>query len=120
LEDVWHLLFDGHLPSPAERAAFLDEVRPLRRIPEPVAELLPALAASSQTVMDAVRSAISMVGAVEGFKATLDISHEERRRDALQLCAVMPTLIMAVHRLQQGLEPIEPRDDLGYGANYLW
>ena len=120
LEDVWCLLFDGHLPSPAEREAFLDEVRPLRRVPESVAGLLPALAASSQTVMEAVRSAISMVGAAEGFKPTLDIDHAERRRNALQLCAVMPTLIMAVHRLQQGLEPIDPRDDLGYGANYLW
>lgn len=120
LEDVWHLLFDGHLPTAAERDAFLAEVRPLRRIPEPVAEVLPALAASSQTVMEAVRTAISMVGAVEGFKPTLDIDHAERRRNAMQLCAVMPTLIMAVHRLQQGLDPIEPRDDLGYGANYLW
>jgi citrate synthase len=36
------------------------------------------------------------------------------------MCAVMPTLIMAIHRLQQGEQPIEPRADLGYGANYLW
>ena len=27
---------------------------------------------------------------------------------------------MAIHRLQQGQEPIAPREDLGYGANYLW
>src|SRR3546814_19919571 len=62
LEDVWFLLFDGHLPSEAERAAFADEIRPLRRVPESVAALLPALAESSQTVMEAVRSAMSMVG----------------------------------------------------------
>jgi citrate synthase len=120
LEDVWFLLFDGRLPDAAERRAFLEEIRPLRRVPESVAGLLPALAASSQTVMEAVRSAISMVGAAEGFKPTLDIPHAERRQNALQLCAVMPTLIMAVHRLQQGQAPIEPHDDLGYGANYLW
>jgi citrate synthase len=70
--------------------------------------------------MEAVRSAISMVGAAHGFKPTLDIDHAERRRNALQLCAVFPTLIMAIHRLQQGQEPIAPRPDLGYGANYLW
>ncbi|HEX4868963.1 MAG TPA: citrate synthase [Acidimicrobiales bacterium] len=120
LEDVWFLLFDGHLPDAAERAAFLEEIRPLRRVPESVAGLLPALAASSRTVMEAVRSAVSMVGAAEGFKPTLDITHAERRHNALQLCAVMPTLIMAVHRLQQGQQPIDPHDDLGYGANYLW
>src|SRR3546814_29369 len=102
LEDVWFLLFDGHLPSEAERAAFADEIRPLRRVPESVAALLPALAESSQTVMEAVRSAMSMVGAAEGYRPTLDIDHAERRRNALQMCAVMPTRIMAIHRLQAG------------------
>src|SRR3546814_11587666 len=48
LEDVWFLLFDGHLPSEAERAAFADEIRPLRRVPESVAALLPALARSEE------------------------------------------------------------------------
>ena len=120
LEDVWHLLFEGNLPTPAERAAFAAEIAPLREVPESIVGLLPALAASSQTVMEGVRSAISMVGAAHGFQPTLDIDHAERRRNALQLCAVFPTLIMAIYRLQQGLQPIGPRPDLGYGANYLW
>ena len=29
LEDVWHLLFEGELPTKAERQAFIDEIRPL-------------------------------------------------------------------------------------------
>jgi citrate synthase len=120
LEEVWFLLFDGHLPSTSEREAFAAEIAPIRRVPEAIVDLLPALAASSKTVMEAVRSAMSMVGASEGYRPTLDIDPAERRRNALQMCAVMPTLIMAIHRLQAGLEPIEPRDDLGYGANYLW
>ena len=120
LEEVWFLLFEGHLPSPAERTAFAAEIAPLRRVPEAIVELLPALAASSKTVMEAVRSAMSMVGAAEGYQPTLDIDDAERRRNALQMCAVMPTLIMAIHRLQSGQQPIDPRDDLGYGANYLW
>jgi citrate synthase len=117
---VWHLLFEGHLPSKDEREAFAAEVKPLRVVPSSVAQLLPAIAASSKTVMEGVRSAMSMVGAAEGYQPTLDIDQAERRRNALQMCAVMPSLIMAIHRLQQGLEVIEPRQDLGYGANYLW
>ena len=70
--------------------------------------------------MEGVRSAMSMVGAAEGYQPTLDIDAAERRRNALQMCAVMPSLIMSIHRLQQGLDVIEPRMDLGYGANYLW
>ena len=38
-----------------------------------------------------------------------------------RVCAVMPTLIMAARTAsQQGSEPIPPRADLGYAANYLW
>ena len=33
---------------------------------------------------------------------------------------MVPTLLTAVHRLRQGEEPVPPRDDLSYAANYLW
>jgi citrate synthase len=120
LEDVWYLLFEGRLPSASEREAFAAEIRPLRQVPTRVAEVLPAIASGSQSIMEAVRTAVSLVGAVEGFRPTLDIDAAERRRNALQVCAVIPSLIMSVYRLRQGEEPIPPRDDLGYGANYLW
>ncbi|HEV3227154.1 MAG TPA: citrate synthase [Acidimicrobiales bacterium] len=120
LEDVWHLLFEGHLPSRAEREAFIAEIRPLRVIPGAVREVLPQIARASSSVMEGLRTAVSLVAAVEGFKPTLDIDAAERRRNALQVCAVVPTLIMAMHRYRSDLEPIDPRDDLGYGANYMW
>lgn len=120
LEDVWHLLFDGTLPDEEQRSGFLAEIRDARSIPPPLLEVLPVVARSSANVMEAVRTAVSMIGAVEGFRPTLDIDHAERRADALRLCAVIPTVIMAVHRLRQGLDPVAPRPDLGYGANYLW
>ena len=120
LEDVWHLLFEGRLPSSAERDAFISEIRPLRTIPAPVLDVLPQIARSSSSVMEGLRTAVSLVAAVEGFKPTLDIDAAERRRNALQICAVVPTLIMAMHRYREGQEPIAPRDDLGYGANYMW
>jgi citrate synthase len=121
IEDVWRLLFDGSLPaSAAERDAFVAEVRALQAVPEPVAEVLPAIARASADVMEAVRTAMSFVGAVDGFRPTLDIDHLQRRRDALRACAVVPSLIMAVHRLRNDLDPIAPDPSLGYGANYLW
>src|SRR3954467_11696386 len=120
LEDVWHLLFEGQLPSRAERDAFLAEIQPLRTIPARALDVLPQIARSSSSVMEGLRTAVSLVAAVEGFKPTLDIDAAERRRNALQICAVVPTLIMAMHRYRDGLEPIAPREDLGYGANYMW
>src|SRR4029079_11889926 len=40
--------------------------------------------------------------------------------NAMQICAVIPTLIMALYRLNKGQEPIDPHPDLGYAANYLY
>jgi citrate synthase len=120
LEDVWFLLFEGHLPSAAEREAFLAELRPLRQIPESVRPLLPTIARTGGELMDQLRSTVSLIGHAEGFRPTLDASPEERRANALRVAAVVPTLIMALHRLAQGQDPIEPHPDLGYGGNYLW
>jgi citrate synthase len=38
----------------------------------------------------------------------------------MQICAVVPTVLTALHRLREGNEPIAPRDDLDYAANYLY
>ncbi len=34
--------------------------------------------------------------------------------------AAVPTLLTALHRLGAGLDPVEPREDLSYAANYLY
>jgi citrate synthase len=119
LEDVWQLLFDGELPNRARSARFTAEVGGLREIPDGVARMLPALA-SRGTPLDALRTAVSLVGAELGWRPTHDIDHHELRAQALRLCSVVPTLLTAVHRLQQGNDPVPPRSDLSYAANYLW
>jgi citrate synthase len=119
-EDVWYLFFEGRLPSAEERTAFKQEVAPLRPLPDAVRVLLPDIARSGGPIMDQLRTAVSLVGHTEGFRSTLDVSPAERRQNALRIGAIVPTLIMALHRLGQGLDPIEPHPDLDYGANYLW
>jgi citrate synthase len=120
LEDVWYLLFEGRLPSTSERAAFVDEIRPLREVPPAIAPLLPSIATSGGPIMDRLRTSISLIAHADGFKPSLDIPREELRANALRVCAVVPTLIMALHRLEHGDDPVPPHPDLGYGANYLW
>ncbi|MFP5377992.1 MAG: citrate/2-methylcitrate synthase, partial [Acidimicrobiia bacterium] len=122
LEDVWYLLFHGGLPDRARRQAFLDEVRPLSAIPAAVRPLLPdiARAGASPGPLDALRTAVSAVAQALDLRPSMDLTADERRADALRICAVTPTLIMALHRLRHGLDPLEPRPDLGYSANYLY
>jgi citrate synthase len=120
LEDIWYLLFEGELPSPAESHAFAREVRALRTVPDAVRGLLPSIAASGGPIMDQLRSAVSLIGHSQGFRPWLDIKPDELRANALQVCAAVPTLIMALHRLGRGEQPIDPDPELGYGENYLW
>jgi len=114
LEDVWHLLYEGELPSPAEREAFATEIRSLREIPPAVKKLLPAIATAGEhfVPLDALRSAYSLLAYALDFRSWLDIDKGALRADAMQTSAVMPTLIMALYRLNQGLEPIDPHPDL--------
>lgn len=120
LEDVWFLLFEGHLPDKAEREAFAAEVRSAREVTATVAGMLPGIARAGGPLMDQLRTAVSLLGHAEGFRPWLDVPLTELRANAVRVCAAVPTLIMALHRLGEGLDPIAPDPDLGYGANYLW
>jgi citrate synthase len=122
LEDVWHLLYEGHLPDRAERQRFDEEIRRLREIPPVVKDLLPAIARAGEhfVPLDALRTAYSLFAYSLDFRSWLDIDLATLHSDAMRTSAVMPTLIMALHRLSQGQEPIDPHPDLSYAANYLY
>ncbi|WOX13102.1 citrate synthase/methylcitrate synthase [Streptomyces sp. N50] len=121
-EDVWHLLAYGELPDADQSAAFAAETAALRRLPDEVRAALPAVAAASGTSgpLSGMRTALSLLGAAKGFRPVYDIDPDARRRDTLVASAAVPTLLTALYRLGQGLDPVEPREDLSYAANYLY
>jgi len=122
LEDVWHLLYEGKLPTKAERERFVEEIRPLREIPAGVRDQLQTVASLGESFvpLDALRTAISMVASSLDFKPWLDIDAAELRAQAMRICAVTPTLITALYRMREGLDPVDPHPDLPYAANYLY
>ncbi|MEV0277565.1 citrate synthase/methylcitrate synthase [Streptomyces sp. NPDC050610] len=121
-EDVWHLMCHGALPDAEQRAAFAAETAALRHLPADVRDALPAIARSCALTgpLAGLRTALSLLGASSGGRPLYDIDAGRRRADALAACAAVPTLLTALHRLGQGLAPVEPRDDLSYAANYLY
>ncbi|MCX5561341.1 citrate synthase/methylcitrate synthase [Streptomyces sp. NBC_00038] len=121
-EDVWHLLVHGELPDAGQRAEFAGRTAELRRLPDEVRAALPAIAAATghSGPLAGLRTALSLLGASLGFRPVYDIDAGRRRTDTLAACAAVPTLLTALYRLGQGLEPVEPHEDLGYAANYLY
>ncbi|MGX1758795.1 citrate synthase [Streptomyces lydicus] len=121
-EDVWYLMFHGELPDAAQLAAFSAETAALRPLPAAVRDALPLLARAGvlSGPVAGLRTALSLLGATAGFRPLYDIDTDRRRADALVACAAVPTLVTALHRLGRGLQPVEPRSDLSYAANYLY
>ncbi|MFF5023305.1 citrate synthase [Streptomyces collinus] len=120
-EDVWHLLVQGTLPDPARGAAFAAETAALRRLPAGVRAALPGIAAAGGGAgpLAGLRTALSLLGAERGFRPVYDLDADRRRADTVAACAAVPTLLTALYRLGRGLDPVEPREDLSYAADYL-
>src|SRR5450631_1942539 len=119
-EQVWHLLAEGELPDDAQLTAFTKLAVEARSIPDSVADLLPRIAElPGYTPLMALRSAVSLAGAALEQQPTLDIPAEEVRRECLKMAAIVPVLLMRLHRHHLGLDPVEPDPDLGYAASYI-
>ncbi|CAO0829770.1 citrate synthase/methylcitrate synthase [Streptomyces microflavus] len=121
-EDVWYLMFHGELPGRAAAADFAARTARLRTLPAEVREALPAIARAGAVSgpLAGLRTALSLLGASTGYRPVYDLDADRRRADALAACAAVPTILTALQRLGQGLEPVEPREDLPYAANYLY
>ncbi|MFJ8751422.1 citrate/2-methylcitrate synthase [Streptomyces sp. NPDC102441] len=121
-EDVWYLMFHGELPGRTASAGFAARTAGLRRLPAEVREVLPAIARAGVVSgpLAGLRTALSLLGASAGFRPVYDIGAGRRREDALAVCAAVPTVLTSLYRLGQGLDPVEPRDDLPFAANYLY
>ncbi len=123
IEEVWHLLLRGHLPTAAELDAFRATVRGAQCLPVAVQDRLDGLAVatlSTTAPLTGLRTALSLVGGGLDLAPVWDLSEAERERDAVRVAAQVPALTAAAYRRSQGLEPVAPRDDLGYTANHLW
>ena len=119
-EDVWYLLFEGRLPSLAERDAFTREVVALRELPPSLVELLPAIARSTNVPLAGLRTALSQLAALEDMPPTYDADDATIHANAMRMAAAVPVLIAALHRYSIGKTPIAPRPDLATAANYLY
>ncbi|GAB3238578.1 citrate synthase/methylcitrate synthase [Glycomyces halotolerans] len=117
-EQVWHLMLFGELPSAERLAEFKAAVAPHRRLTPELLDLLPHL--KDTAPLDGLRTALSAACAARPMRPLLDIDEDARRDDALFASAVTPAILTALWRLSQGAEPLQPRDDLGYAANYLY
>ncbi len=117
MEDVAYLLWNGELPDAAQRQEFDAFERAHRALPEQVIAAIDLLPATAHP-MDVARTAVSVMGASHPLAG--DNSVDANMEKAATLFAAFPAVVAYDQRRRRGQALVEPRDDLGYSANFLW
>ena len=115
-EEVAYLLWHGELPDEQQLADFETLERSLRSLDDTVKRVIDDLPLTAHP-MDVVRTAVSVIGANDPDAD--DASRESNLAKSVALLAQLPAIISYDQRRRRGQELIEPRNDLGYSANFL-
>lgn len=116
-EEVAYLLWNGELPTEDQLAEFTARERAGRALDPVVKQVIDALPVTLHP-MDVCRTAASVMGARHPLAE--DSSREANMAKAADLFAAMPAVVAYDQRRRHGQDVVEPRDDLGYSANFLW
>ncbi|GAK04296.1 citrate synthase [Geomicrobium sp. JCM 19037] len=108
-EDVVYLLWNGDLPSKQESAAFSEQLKAAREIPEYAITIIEQMPKVS-TTMEVLRTVVSSMSST--WPPTIE--------DQIKFAACFPTIIAYTHRDKQELPRIRPNAHLNHVENYMY
>jgi 2-methylcitrate synthase len=115
-EETIHLLHHLELPTAAELSETVATLRAESVLDPLLVDLIGSLAQRTGP-MTTLRTAVSAAAALDPDD---DRSPEAKLGKAYRLIAMTPQIIATYQRLRTGADAIEPRDDLGVAANFLY
>lgn len=112
-----YLLIWGELPTIFQLREFENEVQMHRRVSFRIRDMMKCFPATGHP-MDALQASAASLGLFYSRRALNDPDYIV---DAVvRLIAKIPTMVAAFQLIRKGQDPIQPRDDLGYAANFLY
>jgi 2-methylcitrate synthase len=116
-EEVAFLILRGHLPTREELDGFTAGLTEALTLSDETARVIDLLA-SDAAPMEMLRTAVSADSVHDPDK---DSNAEEANvRKATRLIGAMPAMVARYDRRRRGLEPIDPDQQLGHAANFLY
>ncbi|MEB3292078.1 MAG: citrate synthase [Synechococcales bacterium] len=112
-----YLLIWGDLPSAEELADFEREVQLHRRLKYRIRDMMKCFPESGHP-MDALQACAAALGLFYSKRALDDPTYI--RAAVVRLLAKVPTMVAAFQMMRKGNDPVQPRDDLSYAANFLY
>jgi 2-methylcitrate synthase/citrate synthase II len=114
-----YLLLHGDLPKQADLDAFSGRIKAVESLPGPLMTLLGQIPFSNHP-MDVLRTSVSVLAHFDPEVNASPTDHAANVRKAERMLAQMPTAVAARERIVKGLEPLAPRQDLDFSANFLY
>ncbi|MEG4394333.1 citrate synthase [Microcoleus sp. BROC3] len=112
-----YLLIWGVLPTKEELAAFEHEIRYHRRIKYRIRDMMKCFPERGHP-MDALQASAAALGLFYSRRALPNQAYI--REAVVRLLAKIPTMVAAFQQMRRGNDPVRPRDDLNYSANFLY
>lgn len=112
-----YLLIWGHLPTKTDLADFEHEIRYHRRLKYRIRDMMKCFPESGHP-MDSLQACAAALGLFYSKRALDDPTYI--RAAVVRLLAKIPTMVAAFQMMRKGNDPIQPRDDLDYSANFLY
>lgn len=117
-EEVVYLLWYGKLPNQEELTGFTKKLASNSKVPNEIFEQMKNYPVNKVHPMAAVRTAVSSLGL---YDEDADLMTVEANSDkAVRLQAKLPTIIAGFARIREGKEPVAPKEDLSFAANFLY
>ncbi|MFM7465849.1 MAG: citrate synthase [Cyanobium sp.] len=112
-----YLLIWGELPTIFQLREFEQEVQMQRRVSVRIRDMIKCFPASGHP-MDALQASAASLGLFYSRRALNDPQYVVAA--VVRLIAKIPTMVAAFQLIRKGQDPIQPRDDLSYAANFLY
>lgn len=117
-EEVIYLLWHRKLPNKQELSELTNALSENMNLPKEVLDHFKTYPIKQVHPMAALRTAISLISLYDEEADLMD--EEANYRKAIRLQAKIPTIVAAFARVRKGLEPVDPRKDLSFAANFLY
>ncbi|AFZ14343.1 citrate synthase [Crinalium epipsammum PCC 9333] len=112
-----YLLIWGILPTREELKQFEDDIRYHRRIKYRIRDMMKCFPETGHP-MDALQASAAALGLFYSRRALANPNYI--REAVVRLLAKIPTMVAAFQLMRKGNDPVRPRDDLDYAANFLY
>ncbi|MDJ0702711.1 MAG: citrate synthase [Leptolyngbyaceae cyanobacterium MO_188.B28] len=116
LETVYLLIWGG-LPTKRELEDFEHQIRYHRRLKYRIRDMMKCFPESGHP-MDALQACAAALGLFYSRRALDNPAYIQAA--VVRLLAKIPTMVAAFQLMRKGNDPVQPRDDLDYSANFLY